>query len=326
MNKKKIIIAVILLLLIIGIVLFFAFRNNKTVLTVSYEVNGEIIKTENVEEGKTVVKPINPTKDGYDFLGWFLGSEKFDFSTAIKENIKLEARWISKTDDNNKTRTITLNIDGKKEEVKTDASGILSDVKEPTKSGYKFLGWYIGDKKVDLSKPFEEDTTIVAKWEKIESEKDNNNTTTSSTKTDKTEKPTVTKYTVTFDSNGGSKVSKQTIESGKTATKPSNPTRSGYTFKGWYLNGSAYNFSNKVTKNITLTAKWEKNKVVSYVTEDLGGVVGQIKIYVTADGNKVAGTVDITSKSGKTITKDVPATGLVWNNTTTQSISNPRVK
>lgn len=326
MNKKKIIIAVILLLLIIGIVLFFAFRNNKTVLTVSYEVNGEIIKTENVEEGKTVVKPINPTKDGYDFLGWFLGSEKFDFSTAIKENIKLEARWISKTDDNNKTRTITLNIDGKKEEVKTDASGILSDVKEPTKSGYKFLGWYIGDKKVDLSKPFEEDTTIVAKWEKIESEKDNNNTTTSSTKTDKTEKPTVTKYTVTFDSNSGSKVSKQTIESGKTATKPSNPTRSGYTFKGWYLNGSAYNFSNKVTKNITLTAKWEKNKVVSYVTEDLGGVVGQIKIYVTADGNKVAGTVDITSKSGKTITKDVPATGLVWNNTTTQSISNPRVK
>ena len=325
MNKKKIIIAVILLLLIIGIV-FFAFRNNKTVLTVSYEVNGEIIKTENVEEGKTVVKPINPTKDGYDFLGWFLGSEKYDFSTAIKENIKLEARWISKTDDNNKTRTITLNIDGKKEEVKTDASGILSDVKEPTKSGYKFLGWYIRDKKVDLSKPFEEDTTIVAKWEKIESEKDNNNTTTSSTKTDKTEKPTVTKYTVTFDSNGGSKVSKQTIESGKTATKPSNPTRSGYTFKGWYLNGSAYNFSNKVTKNITLTAKWEKNKVVSYVTEDLGGVVGQIKIYVTADGNKVAGTVDITSKSGKTITKDVPATGLVWNNTTTQSISNPRVK
>lgn len=267
MNKKKIIIAVILLLLIIGIVLFFAFRNNKTVLTVSYEVNGEIIKTENVEEGKTVIKPTDPTKDGYDFLGWFLGTEKFDFSTAIKENIKLEAKWISKTDDNNKTRTITLDIDGKKEEVKTDASGVLSEVKDPTKSGYKFLGWYIGDEKVDLSKPFEEDTTIVAKWEKAKSDKDKDNT-KNSTKTEGT-----TKYTVTFDSNGGSKVSKQTLEAGKTATKPSNPTRSGYTFKGWYLNGSAYNFSNKVTKNITLTAKWEKNKVVSYVTEELEGSV-----------------------------------------------------
>lgn len=327
MNKKKIIIAVILLLLIIGIVLFFAFRNNKTVLTVSYEVNGEIIKTENVEEGKTVIKPTDPTKDGYDFLGWFLGTEKFNFSTAIKENIKLEAKWISKTDDNNKTRTITLNIDDKKEEVKTDVSGILIDVKEPTKSGYRFLGWYIGDEKVDLSKPFEEDTTIVAKWEKIKSKSNSNNknNTTPSTPT-KPEEPTVTKYTVTFDSDGGSSVSKQTVVSGKTATKPSNPTRSGYTFKGWYLNGAEYNFPSKVTKNITLTAKWEKNKVVSYVTEDLGGVVGQIKIYVTVDGNKVAGTVDITSKEGKTITKEVPATGLVWNNKTTQSISNPKVK
>lgn len=327
MNKKKIIIAVILLLLIIGIVLFFAFRNNKTVLTVSYEVNGEIIKIENVEEGKTVIKPTDPTKDGYDFLGWFLGTEKFNFSTAIKENIKLEAKWISKTDDNNKTRTITLNIDGKKEEVKTDVSGILIDVKEPTKSGYRFLGWYIGDEKVDLSKPFEEDTTIVAKWEKIKSESNSNNknNTTPSTPT-KPEEPTVTKYTVTFDADGGSSVSKQTVVSGKTVTKPSNPTRSGYTFKGWYLNGAEYNFSSKVTKNITLTAKWEKNKVVSYVTEDLGGVVGQIKIYVTVDGNKAAGTVDITSKEGKTITKEVPATGLVWNNKTTQSISNPKVK
>ena len=327
MNKKKIIIAVILLLLIIGIVLFFAFRNNKTVLTVSYEVNGEIIKTENVEEGQTVIKPTDPTRDGYDFLGWFLGTEKFNFSTAIKENIKLEAKWISKTDDNNRTRTITLDIDGKKEEVKTDASGVLSEVKDPTKSGYKFLGWYIGDEKVDLSKPFEEDTTIVAKWKKVKSESNSNNknNTTPSTPA-KPEEPTVTKYTVTFDSDGGSSVSKQTVVSGKTATKPSNPTRSGYTFKGWYLNGAEYNFPSKVTKNITLTAKWEKNKVVSYVTEDLGGVVGQIKIYVTVDGNKVAGTVDITSKEGKTITKEVPATGLVWNNKTTQSISNPKVK
>ena len=296
------------------------------------ENNLKNIDIENVEEGKTVIKPTDPTKDGYDFLGWFLGTEKFNFSTAIKENIKLEAKWISKTDDNNKTRTITLDIDGKKEEVKTDVSGILIDVKEPTKSGYRFLGWYIGDEKVDLSKPFEEDITIVAKWEKFESDKDTNSTTkptkpsTKPSTPTKPEEPTATKYTVTFNSDGGSSVSKQTVVSGKTATKPSNPTRSGYTFKGWYLNGIEYDFSSKVTKNITLTAKWEKNKVVSYVTEDLGGIVGQIKIYVTVDGNKVAGTVDITSKEGKTVTKEVPATGLVWNNKTTQSISNPKVK
>lgn len=322
MNKKNIIVGAIIVLLIITVIVeTIMLFNRKTVLTVSYEVNGEVVKTENVEEGKTATRPTDPTKEGYDFLGWFLGSEKFDFSTAIKENIKLEAKWISKTDDNNKTRTITLDIDGKKEEVKTDVSGILIDVKEPTKSGYRFLGWYIGDEKVDLSKPFEEDTTIVAKWKKNKSDKDKDNT-TNSTKTEGT-----TKYTVTFDSNGGSKVSKQTLEAGKTATKPSNPTKSGYTFKGWYLNGSAYNFSNKVTKNITLTAKWEKNKVVSYVTEELeGSVAGQVKIYVTSDGTKVAGTVDITAVSGTTKTIDVPATGLNWNGKTIKSISNPKVK
>lgn len=321
MNKKKIIMGIILVLLVITVIVETAMLlNRKTTLTVSYEVNGEIIKTENVTEGNKATKPTEPTKEGYDFLGWFLGTEKFDFSTAIKDNIKLEARWISKTDENNKTYTVTLNIDGKKEELKTDASGILEDVKEPTKSGYKFLGWYIGDEKVDLSKPFEEDTTIVAKWEKEKTDTDKKNSTTE-------EKPTVTKYTVTFDSNGGSKVSKQTIESGKTATKPSNPTRSGYTFKGWYLNGSAYNFSNKVTKNITLTAKWEKNKVVNYLVERIeSSTEGQIIIYVTLDGKKVAGTVDVTSVSGQVQKIDVPATGKHWNEKITKSISNPKVK
>ena len=319
MNKKKVIITIILLLLIIAVIVeTIMLFNKKTVFTVSYEVNGEIIKVENVEKGKTVVKPTDPTRDGYDFLGWFLGTEKFDFSTAIKENIKLEAKWISKTDENNKTHTITLDIDGKKEEVKTDASGILSGVEEPKKSGYKFIGWYIGDEKVDFTKPFEKDITIVAKWEKIKS-----NTNSSTTK----EEQTVTKYTVTFDSNGGSKVSKQTVEAGKVATKPSNPKRSGYTFKGWFLNGTEYNFSNKITKNITLKAKWEKNKVVNYVMEEVeGSVAGQVKIYVTSDGKKVAGTVDITAISGTTKTIDVPATGLNWNGKTIKSISNPKVK
>ena len=333
MNKKKIIIAIILLLLIIGIVLFFVLRNNKTVLTVSYEVDGEVIKTENVEEGNKIIKPTDPIKDGYDFLGWFVGLEKFDFSSIINEDIKLEAKWISKTDENNKTYTVTLNIDGKEEIVKTDAFGILNDVKNPTKSGYKFLGWYIENEEVDLSKPFEKDTTIIAKWEEIKSSTNSNknnitqslNTTKSSNTTVETTK--VTKYIVTFNSDGGSSVSKQTIESGKVAIKPNNPTKSGYTFKGWYLNGTEYNFSNKVINNITLTAKWEKNIIIDYIKEEVeGSVAGQVKIYVTSNGNKVAGTVDITSISGTTKTINVPATGLNWNGKTIKSINNPKVK
>ncbi len=69
----------------------------------------------------------------------------------------------------------------------------------------------------------------------------------------------VKEYKVTFDSNGGSAVSSQTVKEGETVTEPEDPTREGYTFAGWYLNindTNPYNFNTKVTKNITLHAKW----------------------------------------------------------------------
>lgn len=76
-----------------------------------------------------------------------------------------------------------------------------------------------------------------------------------------------TTYTVTFDSDGGSAVTAQTVESGKTATKPADPTKAGYTFKGWYLGETAYDFATPVTGNITLKAKWEKIETPTDPTE-----------------------------------------------------------
>lgn len=68
-------------------------------------------------------------------------------------------------------------------------------------------------------------------------------------------------YTVTFDSKGGSEVEEQTVVKGKKATEPEDPTREGYTFEGWYLDlddKEEFDFDTKITKNITLYAKWEK--------------------------------------------------------------------
>lgn len=65
-----------------------------------------------------------------------------------------------------------------------------------------------------------------------------------------------TKYTVTFDSDGGTAVASQEVESGKTVTKPTDPTKENYNFGGWALNGIDYVFSNPVTADITLKAKW----------------------------------------------------------------------
>ena len=70
-------------------------------------------------------------------------------------------------------------------------------------------------------------------------------------------------YTVTFDSNGGSAVTAQSIEAGQKATKPADPTKDGYDFKGWTLSGSAYDFNTAVNGNITLVATWEQKQVVA---------------------------------------------------------------
>lgn len=64
-------------------------------------------------------------------------------------------------------------------------------------------------------------------------------------------------YIVKFDTDGGSLVNQQTVVEGGFITEPSNPTKSGYTFKEWTLEGVPFNFSNEVTKDITLVATWE---------------------------------------------------------------------
>ena len=72
----------------------------------------------------------------------------------------------------------------------------------------------------------------------------------------------VPKYDVSFNTNGGApSISKQTIKKGESAVEPATkPTKTGYEFAGWYLNGMPYNFSNPVSENIQLEAKWNELK------------------------------------------------------------------
>lgn len=68
---------------------------------------------------------------------------------------------------------------------------------------------------------------------------------------------------VKFDLNGGSGyIASQEIPAGHLATRPTDPTRTGYTFVEWQLNGMTYNFNNPVTKDITLVAIWKENTPV----------------------------------------------------------------
>jgi len=90
-------------------------------------------------------------------------------------------------------------------------------------------------------------------------------------------------YTVTFNSRGGSYVSSQTVEHGGKVTKPTNPTRTGYTFGGWYKESGCttpWDFAtDTVTTNVTLYAKWTP----LYALRDTGPAVGLI-FYVKEGG------------------------------------------
>ena len=65
-------------------------------------------------------------------------------------------------------------------------------------------------------------------------------------------------FTITFDTLGGTTVKEEKVKYGEKAYYPADPTREGYEFVGWYLGEKEFNFENKITKKLTLTAKWKK--------------------------------------------------------------------
>lgn len=98
--------------------------------------------------------------------------------------------------------------------------------------------------------------------------------------------------TVVFNTNGGSSVSSKAVKYGAKVTEPSNPTRSGYTFKGWYKDSSLtnkYSFNEIITSDITLYAKWEKTS----------GTSSQCIVTFNSEGGSTVSNKTV--KSGSTI-------------------------
>ncbi len=109
--------------------------------------------------------------------------------------------------------------------------------------------------------------------------------------------PVPVTYTVTYDSDGGSAVNSQTVNENGKATKPNDPTKTGYDFIAWELNNSAYDFNTAVTGNITLKAKWS----IHYYT--VKAMLDETRVYdiqYVPYGSKATKVAKDPAMSGKT--------------------------
>ncbi len=210
---------------------------------------GTSVRTQTVKHGEYAVYK-STSRPGYEFLGWYLNGEKYDFSTPVTEKITLVAKWEKKAtetpSDDKEIYIVDFDSNGgsRVSSQKVEEGERVSRPSNPTRDCYDFVGWYTNaslTKKYDFSTPVTSDMTLYAKWE--------DNGTCRET------------YRVKFDSNGGTSVATQRVDEGDRATEPRDPTRSGYTFLGWYLNGRRFSFNTRIYEDITLEAKWEKEEV-----------------------------------------------------------------
>ena len=222
----------------------------KASYTAAFDSNGgSAVKAQAVRSGAKASKPADPTKSGYLFKGWYSDkslTKAFNFNSAVRSNLTLYAKWEAKA-----AYTVTFNANGgtavKAQSVSSGAKA--SKPANPTKAGHVFKGWY-SDKSLtkayDFNSAVKSDLALYAKWEANE-------------------------YTVTFVSNGGTSVAKQTVAYGAKVSKPSDPTLDDSQFVGWYTDTActeAYDFNLPVKANLTLYAKWDSLDVWAILYTD----------------------------------------------------------
>lgn len=179
--------------------------------------------------------PVAPTKDGYEFEGWYTDAElqnKATFPMELKSDLTLYAKYLQQF-------TLTL--------VSMDAENTTQKVARlklaptpPEREGYTFQGWYLDDKYTEpVTYPYtlEADTTFYAKWQVGEGDT----------------------FIVKFVTNGGSAIDQMQC---KVIEEMPVTTKEGYVFAGWFTNsrltGTAVRFPFTLTKDTTLYAKWQE--------------------------------------------------------------------
>ena len=198
-----------------ALTLYPVWNTNK--YTITFDTNGgSEIAPITQDYGTEITAPDNPTRKGYTFKGW----DKEIPETMPAGNITVKAQW----EINQYTITFDTNGGSEIAPITQDYGTEITAPDNPTRKGYTFKGW---DKEIPETMPAE-NITVKAQWE-------------------------INQYTIAFDTNGGSEIAPITQDYGTEITAPDNPTRKGYTFKGWDKEIP----ETMPAENITITARWK---------------------------------------------------------------------
>ena len=162
MKKNKLFLtAGLAAVLAIGI---FIYALNNSKYEVKFNSNGgSKVESVMVKKNERVEAPKDPKKEGYVFVEWQLNGKSYDFKKKVTSNITLNAKWLPEI-----YVTVTLDSNGGSEiEPLSIISGTKlskDDIAKPTREGYTFAGWLIGENKYDFSKKVTSDLTLKASW------------------------------------------------------------------------------------------------------------------------------------------------------------------
>lgn len=216
--------------------------------TLTYDTNGgdTTIDSNTVQNGGKVILPSsNPTRTGYKFVGWFdakEGGNEITSDTIVSNDMTIYAHW------ERIIPSYKLSYDTNGGNESYDAVTVKEGEKAklpaaPTRDGYKFVGWFTekdsNGEQVTQDTVVAGDMIIYARWEKIDDD-----------------------CTLTYDTNGGDPIDSVTVKRNSIIPLPI-PTRSGYTFLGWYTKRDGGTILKPgfttIQNDMTVHAYWRKN-------------------------------------------------------------------
>lgn len=231
-NKYFLMVALLFSLLLVGC------KEKKTYL-VSFETDGATnIETQRVLKGKYAERPINnPKKENFEFINWYKDKEfsevwLFDQYQIFEDTI-IYAKFIQKftvtylDDSNNLIEAIVYN-----------ENTLIQKPSNPIKVGHTFVGWFFGQTLFNFDEPITRNLVLKAKFEE--------------------NIQTNEKFTVTYLDDLDNLICEEEYNKNTLIQKPSNPTKEGHSFVGWYLDDTLFNFDEMITKDLVLKARFEE--------------------------------------------------------------------